>query len=133
GLVIFAGTARVRLPLTTDTQAAIRVLDTIETGTVLVDGGSNLAAGLDAAGLLLQSAGSSPAEALILLISDGEDLGDPAAAAAAASALGNTGTGFFVAGVGTPDGSTIPALSLSGLPSVRRDAEGNPIVSRLDE
>ena len=87
GLVIFGGSARVRLPLTTDVQAAIQVVSTLESGTVLVGAGTSASAGIAEALEALTSSGSDPSEALVLLISDGEDLGDPAAAGAAATAL----------------------------------------------
>ncbi|HET7738854.1 MAG TPA: VWA domain-containing protein, partial [Tepidiformaceae bacterium] len=134
GLVIFGGSARVRLPLTTDVQAAIQVVSTLESGTVLVGAGTSASAGIAEALEALTSSGSDPSEALVLLISDGEDLGDPAAAGAAASALRNAGVDFFVAGVGTAEGSTIPIYNpRTEQFEPRLNAAGQPLVSRLDE
>ena len=130
GLVIFAGSARIRFPLTTDAAAAARVVESLETGVVLVEGGTDVARGLELALDLL--ADDSSAGRLILLLTDGDNLGGDVAAVA--ESIRASGVELLVAGVGTPDGGIVPAVDpLTGRVSPRLDAAGQPIVSRLDE
>ncbi|GIW13593.1 MAG: hypothetical protein KatS3mg062_1032 [Tepidiforma sp.] len=130
GLVIFAGSARVRFPLTTDTAAAARVIQALETGTVLVDGGTDVAGGLQHALDIL--ADDSSAGRLVLLLTDGDNLGGDVTAAAAR--YRESGIELLVAGVGTPEGGIVPAIDpITGRTGPRLDAAGQPITSRLDE
>ena len=130
GLVVFAGTARVRFPLTTDFDAARQVVSTLQTGAVFVEGGSSASLGLETAlGLLGEDPDSGK---VILLLTDGDDLGgDPAASARAVQA---SGADLLIAGVGTPDGSTVPVVDQArGVEAPKLDVDGNPIISRLNE
>jgi len=130
GLVIFAGDARVRFPLTTDFAAARQVVTSLQTGVLLVEGGTNAALGLEeAVGLF----GDDPdAGKVILLITDGDDLGgDPAASA---RLVQQSGASLLIAGVGTPEGATIPVFDASAGGDVPKlDASGQPIVTKLNE
>jgi Ca-activated chloride channel family protein len=129
-LVVFAGDARIRFPLTTDLVAANRVIDTLETGVVYVVGGTSAAGGLDVA---LSVFGKEKASGrVILLLTDGDDLGgDPAETALKVKA---SGASLLVAGVGTPDGATIPVVDLSTRKVVNKiGSDGSPIVSKLNE
>lgn len=129
GLVIFAGDARIRFPLTTDLDAAIRVLDTIETGQLFVEGGSAAAAALDMAATAFDR--DRDAGRLVLLITDGDDLGpDPGGSA---RRLAEQGIALMVAGVGTPAGATIPIVNRAGETGPKLDASGEPIITRLNE
>lgn len=130
GLVIFAGSARIRFPLTTDTAAASRVIAGLESGVVLVEGGTDVARGLELALELL--ADDTAAGRLVLLLSDGENLaGD---VAAVAERFRQSGVELLIAGVGTPEGGIVPATDpLTGRVTPRLDAAGQPIISRLDE
>lgn len=130
GLVVFGGDARVRFPLTTDFAAARQVVDSLQTGTILVEGGTSAALGLDQAVTLLDE--SRDAGKVILLLTDGDDLGgDPAAAAERVRA---SGADLIVAGVGTAGGATIPIIDLAtGVETEKLDGAGAPIVSRLQE
>ncbi len=129
GLVIFGGSARLRFPLTTDLGAATEVVEALESGTALVDGGSNAAAGLK---LALESFGESDAGRLIVIVSDGEDLtGDLAGAATEVSA---SGVDLLVLGVGTSEGATVPVYDpRTGEFADLIGEDGTPVISRLDE
>ena len=131
GMVIFAGNARLRFPLTTDLAAASQVVSTIETGPVIVRGGSSVASGLDLA-LAAFEGGNADANRVILLLTDGDDLGDdPAGAAQRISAAG---VELLVAGVGTAEGSTVPVYDTrTNAYEDKLDAEGEPIVTILNE
>lgn len=130
GLVVFAGSARVRFPLTTDAAAAMTVVDSLETGAVFVSGGTEAALGLELAVELLND--DQAAGHVILLLTDGDDLGgNPGAAARAVS---ESGASLLIAGVGTSAGATIPIRDLqTGEETPLADDEGTPIVSVLNE
>lgn len=130
GLVVFAGSARVRFPLTTDTSAAMKVVDSLEAGAVFVTGGTEAALGLEEAVALLSD--NESAGRIILLLTDGEDLGgDPAGAALAVAESGAT---LLIAGVGTPEGGPIPVQNLrTGETGNLTDSDGNELISALNE
>ena len=130
GLVIFAGTARLRFPLTTDLSAASQIISSLETGAVIVDGGTNASLGID---LAIDAFGEGDAGGrAVLLITDGDDLGgDPASAA---NRLKEAGIDLLVAGVGTPSGGAVPVLDTrTGKFVDKLDASGQPIVTKLNE
>lgn len=130
GLVVFAGSARVRFPLTTDTAAAMKVVESLEAGAVFVRGGTEAALGLEEAVALLSD--DESAGRIILLLTDGEDLGgDPAGAALAVAESGAT---LLIAGVGTTTGGPIPVQDLrTGETANLTDGDGNEIISALNE
>ncbi|MEO8539465.1 MAG: VWA domain-containing protein [bacterium] len=130
GLVVFAGDARIRFPLTTDLSAARQVLESLQTGVVFVDGGTNAGLGLEQAVALLSE--NKQTGQVILLLTDGEDLGgDPAASALAVQ---QSGASLLIAGVGTAGGATIPVVDpRSGSVSSKLGPDGVPLISRLNE
>lgn len=109
GLIAFAGTTSLRLPLTTDHVAFRSKLDAVKVGSVPKGGTAIAQAIRKAADLFAQS----PQEAtkVILLCTDGEDHeGDPAAAAKEVWA--GQGIHVFTIGVGDPArsvGAEVPA------------------------
>lgn len=129
-LVIFAGDARLRFPLTTDFAAARQVVSSLETGSVIVRGGTSVSQGLDVA--LSAFDPQARGGRLILLIGDGDDLGsDPAGAA---QRVRDSGASLLVAGVGSLEGATVPVSdSVTGQVTPKLDAGGQPIITRLDE
>jgi Ca-activated chloride channel family protein len=130
GLVVFAGEARIRFPLTTDFTAARQVVDTLETGVVFVEGGTNAGLGLAEAVTLLSD--DQHNGKVILLLTDGDDLsGD---FATSAQLVAQSGASLLVAGVGTPDGATIPVVDpRNGIESPKLGADQAPIVTKLNE
>ncbi len=129
-LVVFAGDARVRFPLTRDLAAAATVIENVEGGTLLLGRGTSTASGLDLARELFDE--EATGGRLVLLVSDGESLGgDPAASAAALAA---EGIELLVAGVGTPAGGIVPVRDpISGEMTTLRTRDGEAVISRLDE
>jgi Ca-activated chloride channel family protein len=130
GLVIYAGDAIVRAPLTADLDAAARIVTTLQPGPLLVDAGSSAASGLD---LALESFDpESEAGRLVVLISDGDDLGaDPAATAAR---FASSGVGLLVAGAGTAAGAPVPVIDpATGESRDLLNADGTPVTTRLNE
>lgn len=128
GLVIFAGDAIVRAPLTGDLTAASRIVRTLEPGPVILDGGTSAASGLDLALSLFDP--SSEAGRLVVLITDGDDLGrDPASIAAR---YGAADVDLLVLGAGTAAGATVPVFDGETVVDLI-GTDGAPVVTRLNE
>ncbi len=123
GLVIFAGTSFVQLPVTTDYVSAKMFLSSIDTGSIPVQG---TAIG-DAIRLSIKSfSAQSEKSRVIVVISDGENHeDDPVEAARQAAELGIK---VYTIGVGSAEGQPIP---LEG--GLMKDKDGNIVVTRLDE
>lgn len=123
GLVIFAGTSFVQLPVTTDYVSAKMFLNSIDTGSIPIQG---TALG-DAITTCIRSfSAQSDKSRAIILITDGENHeDDPVAAANQAAEMGIK---VFTIGVGSPEGKPIP---MNG--ELLKDKDGEIVVSRLDE
>ncbi len=123
GLVIFAGTSFVQLPVTTDYVSAKMFLGSIDTGSIPVQG---TAIG-DAINLSIKSfSAQSEKSRVIVVISDGENHeDDPVAAARQAAELGIK---VYTIGVGSAEGQPIPVEG-----GLMRDKDGEIVVTRLDE
>ena len=123
GLVIFAGTSFVQLPVTTDYVSAKMFLSSIDTGSIPVQG---TAIG-DAINLSIKSfSAQSEKSRVIVVISDGENHeDDPVAAAKQAAELGIK---VYTIGVGSAEGQPIPVEG-----GLLRDKDGEIVVTRLDE
>ena len=123
GLVIFAGTSFVQLPVTTDYVSAKMFLGSIDTGSIPVQG---TAIG-DAIHLCIKSfSAQSEKSRVIVVISDGENHeDDPVEAAKQAAELGIK---VYTIGVGSTEGQPIP---MDG--GLLRDSSGEIVVTRLDE
>ena len=124
GLIVFAGSSFVQLPVTTDYVSAKMFLNSISTESVPVQG---TAMG-DAIGTALRSfSAQSDKSRAIIVITDGENHeDDPVAAATQAAEMG---VRVFTIGVGSPEGKMIPV----GGGDYLKDRDGNPVVTRLDE
>jgi Ca-activated chloride channel family protein len=132
GVVIFGGNAFVRFPLTTDIEAARQVVGGLEIGTILVRPGSNVGAGLRTA--LEAFDLERPGGKVVLLITDGEDLGDPGEAGRAAGELRAAGVELLVAGIGTAEGAAVPVFDQrTGEFRTLTNSDGTPVISRMDE
>ena len=123
GLIIFAGTSFVQLPITNDYVSAKMFLSSITTESVPVQGTAIGDAILTAARSF--SAQSEKSRAIIV-ITDGENHeDDPVEAAKQAAELGIK---VYTIGVGSLRGEPIP---LDG--DLMKDKDGNIVVTRLDE
>ena len=123
GLIIFAGTSFVQLPITNDYVSAKMFLSSISTESVPVQGTAMGDAILTAARSF--SAQSEKSRAIII-ITDGENHeDDPVDAAKQAAELGIR---IYTIGVGSLRGEPIP---MDG--DLLKDKDGNIVVTRLDE
>ena len=123
GLIIFAGTSFVQLPVTTDYVSAKMFLSSIDAGSIPVQG---TAIG-DAIHTAIKSfSAQSEKSRVIILITDGENHEDDAVAAA--KEAGESGIRIYTIGVGSTHGQPIPVDG-----QLLTDKDGNIVVSKLDE
>ncbi len=124
-MIVFAGEAFTQLPITSDYVSAKMFLETISPSLISTQG-TDIRAAID---LAMKS--FTPNEGVgraIVLITDGEN--HEGGAIEAAQEAAKKGVHVFVLGVGSPDGSPIPA---EGSNEFRRDKDGNVVVTRLNE
>lgn len=123
GLIVFAGSPFVQLPITTDYVSAKMFLNTISTESVPIQG---TAMG-DAINTAVRSfSAQSEKSRAVIVITDGENHEDnPVAAAKQAYDMGIR---VYTIGVGSPEGEPIP---MDG--GLLKDKDGNIVVTRLDE
>ncbi|MCF8144753.1 MAG: VWA domain-containing protein [Deltaproteobacteria bacterium] len=126
GLVAFAGAAFTQCPLTLDYGALAMFLTALSPDMVPVPG-TDLGAALQNAMSSFDAA--SETDKVILLITDGEDNENRGLQAAREAA--KKGIKIFVFGIGDPSGGPIP--SADGKGGFKKDAEGQLILSKLDE
>lgn len=128
GIVIFAGDAFVQLPITTDRSAAKMFLSTVGPGSVPTQG-TAIGAAIDLARSSFDA--ESAAGKAIIVITDGENHEDDAVGAAQRAA--SEGIIVHTVGMGTPEGGPLPIKVNGRMQGFRKDAEGNTVVSRLNE
>ena len=126
GLVVFAGEAFTQLPITCDYVSAKMFLNTISPKLIPTQG-TAIGAALQTA-IRSFSGQESDAGRAIILITDGENHEDDAAAVAKQAQ--ELGIQVFVIGIGKPEGSPIP---VPGTNDYIKDRSGQVVVSRLNE
>ena len=123
GLIIFAGSSFVQLPVTTDYVSAKMFLGSIDTGSVPVQG---TAMG-DAIFTAIRSfSAQSEKSRVIIVVSDGENHEDDPVEAAKLAA--ENGIRVYTVGVGSAEGQPIPFEG-----GLMKDKDGEIVVTRLDE
>ncbi len=127
GLIAFAGEAFLQIPLTNDHQGFRQTLTSVDTRTI-PRGGTDIAAAIREARQYLSQ---RDREKLLILISDGEDLGREGIEEARLA--GREGIRIFTVGVGSPEGAPILITLPNGDRDFIRDASGQPVRSALDE
>ncbi|MCB9781036.1 MAG: VWA domain-containing protein [Alphaproteobacteria bacterium] len=129
GLVLAAGGAYPRMPLTLDYDAFVQIVRDSDSGTLRAQG-SDLGRAIEVAQKTLGPAGE--ADRAILIVSDGEDHVGKARAAAQAAA--DDGVRIYALGVGTTEGAPIPEPTLPGGRGggFKKDAGGSVVLTRLD-
>jgi Ca-activated chloride channel family protein len=123
-LVVFAGEARLLVPLTTDLRSLADLADAADPSSV-ARGGTDLAAALAVAGEAV--AGDAPAA--VVLLTDGEDLAGRGERAAAA--LRARGVAVHAIGFGTALGGKVPVED-ENEPRYVKAKGGGDVVSALD-
>jgi Ca-activated chloride channel homolog len=128
GIVVFAGKAYMQLPITTDYAAAKMFLSTISTGMVPTQGTAIAEAIEMASGAFKQDDRSKA----LIIITDGEDHEGDALEAAQAAA--EKGIRIYTIGMGSPEGTPIPAYDQNGNQvGFRKDKQGQTVITKLNE
>ena len=127
GLIIFAGNAYLQMPLTTDKGAARLILSSLDVDVVPTQG-TAIGEALWLANKAFTRADDQSHE-VVLLITDGED--HTGAAIEAAEALDEAGATIFTVGVGSQEGSPIPASGRGN--QYMHDEEGNIVFTKMNE
>ena len=128
GLLAFAGNAFLQCPVTLDYDAFRESLDALDTK-VIPRGGTDIAAAIREAEAVFKT--RTAAEKILVLITDGEDLGGESIAAAKEAA--NNGVKIFAVGIGSTTGELVPIPSENGGTDFARDTSGQLVKSHLDE
>lgn len=125
GLVVFAGEAKVQLPITTDYRMARAFARRIDPSLVSIQG-TDIAQALSLASMSFSSETGDRHSRAVILITDGESHeGDLIAAAKRAA---EQGIRVYTIGIGTPEGAPV---RIGG--EFIKDEKGDMVVSKLDE
>ncbi len=127
GLVAFAGQAFLQTPPTLDYAAFRESLEATDP-TILSRGGSDIGRALEEAAKAFPTKNNVK---VVVLLTDGEDLGGRAIQAAERAA--DEGIQVFTIGIGTPEGEYLKVRNAEGIEEFVRNAEGQPVRSQLDE
>ena len=125
GMIVFAGTAHLHFPLTSDYAAARLFLNAVDTRLVQVQG-TVLAEGLELARHTLNP--ETKKYKSVVILSDGEDHDGRALQLARKAA--ETGIVIHTVGIGSPSGAPIP---IEGGKEFKKDKAGRIVTSVLDE
>jgi len=123
GLIVFAGSSFVQLPVTTDYVSAKMFLGSIDTNSVPIQGtamGDAIFTGIRS------FSAQSEKSRVIIIISDGENHEDDPVAAAKEAA--ENGIRVYTVGVGSSEGQPIPVDG-----GLLKDKDGEIVVTKLDE
>lgn len=126
GIVVFAGSAYVQLPLTIDYDAAKMYVSEIETG-MISNQGTNIAAALEVARKMFSEQETTKS---VILVTDAED--HEGGTDEQADQLKEKEISVSVLGLGTTTGGLIPNNPDKPEFGYKLDAKGSPIVSRID-
>jgi Ca-activated chloride channel family protein len=128
GLIAFAGGSFLQCPVTLDYDAFRESLDALDVN-VIPKGGTDIAAAIHEAEAVFNT--RTAADKILILITDGEDLGGEAISAAQLAT--KNGVKIFTVGVGSTTGELVPVPSETGGTDFAKDENGKPVKSRLDE
>ncbi len=126
GLVYFAGSAYLQMPLTNDYGSAMDLITTANPS----QAGTQGTAITDAIKLSTNIFGKdSPTQKALIILSDGEN--HESEAITAAREARENGTFVFTLGVGTQEGAMVPFVN-NGRKVFKKDKAGNPVKSALN-
>lgn len=128
GLMAFAGEAFLQCPFTLDYDGFRESVNDLNTG-VVSRGGTDIGGAIREAQAVLNARPDK--EKILILLTDGEDLGGDAVAAAQGAA--RDGIKIFTVGVGTATGGLIPVQDANGGTDFVQDDSGQFVKSHLDE
>lgn len=129
GLVAFAGQAFLECPLTVDDTAFEQSVQALDVNSVS-EGGTAIGNAINAALTAFKETGHDRA---LVLLTDGEDNVNEAAALEAAKEGGKAGMKIFTVGIGTTEGALIRITDANGNSDYVRDSQGNVVKTHLNE
>lgn len=127
GMVVFAGSAFLQSPITTDYNA-IQLSLRSASPEMIGNQGTAIAEAIELAGESFED--NNKSHKALIIITDGENHEEEAVAAAQAAA--EKGLIIYTVGVGTVEGGFIP-IRQNGREMYKRDKQGSPVRSRLNE
>ncbi len=133
GVVGFAGKAVLAVPLTTDFGYVTEMVETLEPS-MIASQGTEIAKAIDAGIKAFERSAEDTRKSskAFVLITDGEDFGE--GATAAASRIKDFGSGFFVVAVGTKEGAPVPVRNQAGvLQTYKKDRDQKVVLSRVNK
>ena len=126
GIIAYASSAIPHLPITTDYTAARLFLSSLDTN-MISSQGTAISAAMRLAETFFDD--DNQTNRVVCIISDGEDHGDDALAAASRAA--QLGITFFTVAVGTEKGSVIP-ITTGNSTSYKKDEKGEVVITKSD-
>jgi Ca-activated chloride channel family protein len=129
GLVAFAGQAFLECPLTVDDTAFEQSVQALDVNSIS-EGGTALANAINTADTAYKENGRYKT---LVLLTDGEDNVNEAAALEAAKNAAKDGLKIFTIGIGTTSGDFIRTNGPDGNSDYVRDPQGNVVKTHLDE
>jgi Ca-activated chloride channel family protein len=129
GLVAFAGQAFLECPLTVDDTAFEQSVQALDVNSIS-QGGTGIANAIETAETAFKENGHFKT---LVLLTDGEDNVNEAAALQAAQKAAKDGMKIFTVGIGTTAGDLIRITDASGNSDYVRDPEGNVVKTHLNE
>lgn len=127
GLVAFSGEAQVMVPLTLDYGTVQMMLKELTPGWLMP--GTNLENAIRKGMSMYR--GNSAQYAVMILMSDGEEL--EAAAVNAAKEAAEMGIRIYTIGIGSREGVPIPVPGRNGEVAYKKDVQGNIVTTRLED
>ena len=130
GVVVFAGTSFVHLPITSDYTAAKTFIEVIDTK-LIENQGTAIAESLEKAYSAFENQNETNRSRSIILISDGEDNED--GAIDVTKEIAKDGVVVNTIGLGQTEGTPIPIYDRHGRGDFKRDGNGNIVLTKLNE
>ena len=129
GIIAYAGQAYPQLPITTDYGAAKMFLQAMNTN-MLSSQGTAINAAIDLASTYFDD--EEQTNRVLFIVSDGEDHSERTTISAVENATQN-GIRIFTLGVGKPKGSPIPIKRNGVVESLKKDSQGEVVITKLNE
>lgn len=129
GIIAYAGQAFPQLPITTDYGAAKMFLQSMNTD-MLTSQGTAINEAIELATTFYND--DEQTNRVLFIISDGEDHSEGSALDAVEQAV-DEGIRIFTIGVGSPKGAPIPLKRNGVVESLKKDAQGEVVITRLNE
>ena len=129
GIIAYAGQAYPQLPITTDYGAAKMFLQGMNTD-MLTSQGTAIDQAIDLASTYYDD--EEQTNRVLFIISDGEDHSEGSTLDAVENAV-DQGITIYTIGVGKPNGAPIPIKRNGILESLKKDNEGETVITKLNE